>query len=305
MTVRLSTRGSQLALWQAHTTQSLLQQILGEGTVEVRTVRSSGDQDQTTDLARFGRIGIFTVEVDRALRDREAEIGVHSLKDMTTTLEEGIQLAAVLERGLVEDVLLSRDNLRLSELPPGARVATGSMRRRAMVLRHRPDVQVVEIRGNVETRLAKLERGEAEALIMARAGLVRLGLDSHITEVLTTDRFLPAVGQGIVGLTCRSDDAESTALLKQINHQPSWSRALAERALLRDMNAGCSAPLGAHAVLEGEQLALRAEVLSLDGKQCCEGSCEGPAASAEELGSQLAEQLLAGGAGELVEAARQ
>lgn len=304
MTLTLATRGSALALWQARETRTALSAAHPDCGVELLTVKSSGDLDQLTDLARFGRIGIFTVEVDRALLDGRAQVGVHSLKDMTTTLQDGVVLGAVLPRGPVEDVLVSPSGATLDELPTAGRIATGSTRRKAMLLRARPDIEVGGIRGNVETRLTKLDAGEADALLMARAGLVRLGLGERVTEVLDTERFLPAVGQGIVGLTCRADDAQTRERLALVCHMPSWFAALAERALLRELEGGCNAPIGAHAVVDGDHLVLTARVLSLDGSECIEGSRQGPCAEAQALGVALAEQLLAAGAGALVEAAR-
>jgi len=302
--VTLATRGSQLALWQERATRERLRALEDAPTVDKLVVESSGDRDQTSDLARFGRIGIFTVEVDRALLDGRAEVGVHSLKDMTTTPEEGIVLAAVLPRGPVEDVLVTPDGVSLAALPLGSRVATGSMRRAAMVRYVRPDLHISSIRGNVETRLLKLNEGAAHGLILARAGLVRLGLDDRISEVLDVDRFLPAVGQGIVGLTCRAEDTETRALLERISDPDAWAAALAERALLRGIKGGCNVPAGGHATLSGDELTITSRVLSIDGREAVESTLRGARADAEALGAQLADEMLAMGAGELVEAAR-
>jgi len=309
MTLTLATRGSPLALWQARTAQARLAEASAGPfePVELVEVRSSGDRDQATALARFGRIGIFTVEVDTAVVEGRADVGVHSLKDMTTTLLEGVVLAAVLPRGPVEDVLVGprgASSVRLAELPRGARVATGSLRRRALAAAARADLAFVELRGNVDTRLAKLDAGEAEALVLARAGLERLGLGERIHEVLDTERFLPAVGQGIVGLTCRAGDAATRARLEALGHAPTWAAALAERALLRELRGGCNVPLGGHATVTGDELHLRARVLSLDGRDRVEGERHGPAGEAESIGRALAAELLARGAARLIEGAR-
>lgn len=301
MNLVLATRSSPLALWQAHAARDTLRAADGAHEIGLLPVRSSGDADRTTDLARFGRIGIFTVEVDRALLDGRARIGVHSLKDMTTTLEDGVVLAGVLPRGPVEDALVGAT---LADLPRGGRVATGSLRRAAMLRALRPDARVVQIRGNVETRLAKRDAGEAEALLLARAGLVRLELDRHIDEVLDVERFVPAVGQGLVGLTCAADDGDARTLVEAVRDAESWACALAERALLRSLRGGCNVPLGAHARVAGGQLELAARVLSVDGQRAIGGRASGPTGDAEELGAMLAEELLQDGAGELIEAAR-
>ncbi len=298
--MHLATRGSQLALWQARTTQA----ILGEEH-ELLVVKSSGDLDRTTELARFGSIGIFTVEVDRAVLDGRASVGVHSMKDMTTTLQEGIVLAGCLARGLVEDALISRDGASLDELAAGSRVGTGSLRRGSMLRAARGDIEVVPQRGNVNTRLTQVLDGELDACLLARAGLERLGLADHISEVLGIDRFLPAVGQGIVGITCREDDSETRALVEgKLRNPDAWAAALAERAFLRGTNGGCNAPIAGHATVEGGEVHLRGRVLAVDGTRRLEGEIRGPIADAEDLGSALAEDLLSKGAAALVDEAR-
>ena len=298
----LATRASLLALWQARTTATALKAAWSDIEPELLEVTSSGDADQTSALARFGRIGIFTVEVDRALLDGRAHAAVHSLKDMTTTLHEGTMLSGVLGRGPVEDVLVGST---LDGLAEGARVATGSLRRAAMLRAVRPDLQVVQIRGNVQTRLRKLDEGEAEALLMARAGLERLDLHDRIAEVLDTQRFLPAVGQGIVGITCRHGDWDSHERVQAIRDYEAWDEAVAERSLLRALRGGCNVPAGGHArVVEGT-LALRARVLSVDGSEAIEGELAGPREQAESIGATLAKTLIEAGADRLIEAARE
>ena len=301
----LATRASRLAIWQAETTQALLSAKYSDLEVELLPVESSGDQRLDVELAKFGRIGIFTVEVDRILLAERASASVHSLKDMVTDLEEGLVLAGTLQRGPTEDVLISPNNTRLEDLASGARVATGSRRRAAMLLAERPDLKVVGIRGNVETRLKKLDDGQAEALIMARAGIERLGLGARITQVINTECFLPAVGQGIVGIVCRSEDAQSQARIRGITCLDSWHSALAERSLLSALRGGCNVPVGGHASIAGDELTLRARVLSLDGVTKVEGSRTGPREEAVSIGSHLAQALIEQGAAELIEAARE
>jgi hydroxymethylbilane synthase len=300
----LATRGSKLALWQAERARELLRASRPDLDVDLLLVQSSGDRDQHADLARIGRIGVFTAEVDDKVLAGEADAGVHSLKDMTTSLAPGIELASVLARGPAEDVLVAREPITLADLPAGARVATGSIRRAAMTKSARPDLEIVGIRGNVDTRLAKLARGDAEALIMARAGLERLGLTRDVREVLDVRRFVPAVGQGIVGLTCRAEDAGTLRALQGIGDPEAWAEALAERALLHHLHGGCNAPVGGHARAVESALALFARVLSADGSESLEDSIHGTVDEASELGRRLAERLAARGAKRLIEAAR-
>lgn len=305
MKLVLATRGSALALWQAHTTRDLLLAADPGREVELLVVQSSGDKDQHSDLGSFGRVGVFTAEVDAAVREGRAHAGVHSLKDMTTSLEAGLALAGVLARGPVEDVLVGRGGAKLADLSAGARIATGSVRRIAMLKRMRPDLVPVAIRGNVDTRLAKLEAGAADALVMARAGLVRLGFERVITEVFDPARCVPAAGQGIVGLTSRADDLATRRALHAIGDPEAWAEALAERALLAALHGGCNAPVGAHARAQDGAIALHGLVLSLDGREAIEDRISGPVDQAPELGQLLAERLASRGARALVEAARQ
>ena len=304
MTLVLATRESALALWQAEAARRLLLAATPRLEVELLPVRSAGDRDQTADLARFGSIGVFTVEVDRAVLDGRAHAAVHSLKDLTTTLQDGLRLAGVLPRGSVEDAWLAPSGASLAELAPGSRVATGSRRRASMLRALRPDLEVVAIRGNVETRLRKLREGAAEAAILACAGLERLGLDGAITERLDTRRFLPAVGQGLIGLTCREGDAATFGKLWAISDVEAFHAGLAERALLAELRGGCNVPLGAHAEVRESTLVLRARVLSLDGSRAVEGEARGLRDHAAQFGAMLARDLRARGADELIEAAR-
>jgi len=300
----LATRGSALALWQAEATSHVLRAGSADTSVEILTVKSGGDTDQTTDLARFGRTGIFTAEVDDALLSGRAQIGVHSLKDVPTTLPDGLVLGGVLPRGPAEDVLVSREGLSLDALPMGARVATGSVRRAAMLRRLRPDLEFVAIRGNVDTRLVKLARGEADALVLAHAGLERLGLASRITQIFSKEQCVPAPSQGIVALVCRADDAAVRRLLERVRDRDAMAEALAERALLHALHGGCNAPIGAHARAHEKTLTLHARVVSLDGRECLDDHIEGSVDDAEALGLALAQLLAARGAKRIVDAAR-
>lgn len=301
MTLALSTRASRLALWQAHTTRDALRTAWPELDVEVLRVDSKGDQDRSTELARFGRIGIFTVEVDRALLDGRAQVAVHSLKDMTTTLQEGTRLAAVLPRGPVEDVLVGAT---LDALQPGMEFATGSLRRGAMLCAAVPGLRIVPSRGNVPTRVERARADGGTPTVLARAGMERLGMAGLYDQVLDTCDFVPAVGQGIVGLVIRSDDDEAAERIAALDCAESHARALAERALLRAMHGGCNVPLGAHATIEDGQLLLRARVLSADGTEELRGERLGRSTDAEDIGRALADELLTQGADRLVAEAR-
>lgn len=300
--IRLATRGSRLAVRQAEAVRTALARVAPGEPVELVPVPTLGDetQDDGRDVAALGRTNVFTAEVDRAVLDGRADAAVHSLKDLGCTLAGGMVLAAVLERGPVEDVLVSRAG-SLRELPAGARVGTGSPRRRAMLLRARPDLACVPLRGNVETRVAKVERGEVDAAILARAGLERLGLARVATEVLPTSAFLPAAGQGLIGVTCRSADARVRGWLTAARHADDFQAALAERALLARLGAGCHACVGALARVAAGRLTLSCRVLARDGESELSSEVGGAPARAEELGAALAAGLLSRGAGALLD----
>lgn len=298
--IGLATRGSPLALWQAEQAKAALASALPGEQIEFVTVSTSGDDVQDRPVVLMGATGVFTVEVDRAVVEGRARCGVHSLKDLATQLEGGMVLAAVLPRGPVEDVIVSPKWGTLAALPQGAKVATGSLRRRAMLLRKRPDLLCVDIRGFVGTRLKKLERGDADALLMARAGLERLGMKDRITDVLPIDLFLPAVGQGLVGITCRADDREMLDAWRRAGDANGFAAATAERAFLATLRAGCHAPVGGHAVIRAGQLHLEGRVLSKDGVYEVAGSASAEPSEATALGCDLARRLIADGAADLL-----
>jgi len=298
--LRIGTRGSPLALWQAHHVAALLRAVAPERVVEFVQIQTAGDQIRDVPLAQLGGQGAFTKEIQRALQTEAVDVAVHSLKDLPTFAVAGLILAAVPERGSIGDAFVSRRHRSFAELPPGAVVATSSLRRRAQALYRRPDLHLVDIRGNVETRLRKLEEQGLDGLILAQAGLERLGLGGAITEILDPSWMLPAVGQGALGLECREADTMTRALLSRIDHAPTRAAVLAERALLRGLGGGCQVPVGAVTTLEGSRLALRGVVISPNGQQRVEGRIEGSPAGAEELGQRLAEGLLTRGALEIL-----
>jgi hydroxymethylbilane synthase len=299
MTLRIGTRGSPLALWQANHVAALLR-ALTDRPVELVEIQTAGDQVRDRPLAQIGGEGVFTKEIQRALLDHSVDLAVHSLKDLPTFAVEGLVLAAVPARGPTGDAFVSRRHRRFDELPQGAGVATSSLRRRAQVLQRRPDLRLLDIRGNVETRLRKLDEQAIDALILAEAGLHRLGLDHAITEVLDPAWMLPAVGQGALGLECRREDQGARAVVELLNDPPTRQTVLAERAMLRALGGGCQVPIGALAAVAGATLTLRGSVLSPDGSRRVDGQAAGPVTAAEAVGERLAGQLLAQGARELL-----
>jgi hydroxymethylbilane synthase len=301
--LRIGTRGSALALCQARQIAETLQPLISPRPIELVAVETTGDRLHDEPLERIGGDGIFTKEIQRALLQDTVDVAVHSLKDLPTARPQGLTLAAVPARGPAGDVFISRRHRTFDGLPPGARVATGSLRRRAMALHRRPDLRLVEIRGNIETRLRKLQEQDLDGLILARAGLERLGYRDAITELLSTEWFLPAVGQGALGLECRGNDDSTRLLLESINDGLTWSAVSAERALLAALGGGCLMPLGVVSQIAGDQLALRSAVLRADGRERIEGQVTGEIAAPQALGQRLAEDLLARGAGRLLESA--
>jgi hydroxymethylbilane synthase len=298
--VRIGTRGSPLALWQARHVAERLRPLAGPRPVELVEIETAGDRVRDLALTQIGGDGVFTKEIQRALLDGAVDVAVHSLKDLPTTHVPGLALAAVPARGPAGDVFVSVRHRRFDGLPRGAVVGTSSLRRRAQALHRRPDLRLVNLRGNVETRLRKLAGENFDAIILARAGLERLGLGEHVTEILDPAWMLPAVGQGALGLECRADDAATLALLGPLNDPPTRQAVLAERSLLRGLGGGCLVPVGASATVADAVLVLRAAVLPPDGSRRVAAETAGPAAEAEALGQQLAQVLLARGARELL-----
>ena len=305
--LRIATRGSRLALWQARHVAQLLQDSNPNCTVELVEITTFGDHDQTGPLRSFGGQGVFTREVQRALCDGRADLAVHSLKDLPTQHSEGLCLAGVPDREITADALvLPRESLGVSQLdalPQGARVGTGSLRRQAQLRHARPDLELCEIRGNVETRLRKLDEGLYDALVLAAAGLTRLGLASRICTTIVPPVMFPAVGQGALGIECRSDDAPLRDALARISRPNVFAAVLAERALLRELRAGCHAPVGASTAFEMGELVLQGVVLSADGAERLHAQSRGPADDAESIGRELADLLLKQGAARLIETA--
>ena len=300
--LRIGTRASKLALWQAHHVEGLLRAQPGAPAVEVVHIRTSGDVQGSVPLWQVGGRAFFTREIDQALLERRVDVAVHSLKDLATQVEPGLTLAATLARADPRDALVSRDGRPLAALPRGAGIGTSSLRRRAFLARLRPDAVLTELRGNVPTRLERLQRGEYDAIVLAAAGLARLGLDGHITEYLPPRDFPPAVSQGVIGVCARADDATTLGWLAVLDDPEARLAATAERALLRRIEGGCQVPLGALARMQDGRLRLDATVCALDGGRALTASAEAPATAAEAaaLGVGVAEELLARGAAALI-----
>lgn len=298
--LRIATRKSALALWQAEHVAARLRVLEPGRTVQLVPMTTEGDRNLGISLATSGGKGLFIKELEVALAEGRADLAVHSMKDVPVEMPPEFVIAAVLEREDPRDAFLSVRYPGLDALPPGARVGSSSLRRQAQLLHRRPDLKIEPLRGNVDTRLRKLEEGQYDAIVLAVAGLKRLGLEQHITAVLDPSVALPAITQGIIGLECRQDDAATRTLLARLNHGPSWTQALAERALSRGLSGSCNLPLAGHAALEGGILSITGRVGSPDGRRLLEAAVSGPSGDAESLGIKLAQALLAQGAGEVL-----
>jgi hydroxymethylbilane synthase len=291
----IGTRGSPLALWQAgHVRTRLIEtHRLGEGAVALSIITTSGDRIRDKPLRDFGGKSLFTKEIDEALLAGKVDLAVHSMKDLPTELPSGLTIAAVLPRGDVRDAFISAKGESLAALPAGAVVGTSSLRRQAQVRRLRPDVRLMDFRGNVETRLAKLEQGKADATLLALAGLQRLGLESHVTSVLSTDEMLPAVAQGAFGIVCRSDGKETPSLLQTLNDQATATAVTCERAFLAELDGSCRTPIAGLAEIFGGVLRFRGLVLNPEGTKWHEIERSGLPSEAARIGSKSGRELLA------------
>ncbi len=299
----IGTRGSKLALWQTHWVKAQLEAHHPDLRIEIAIISTKGDRVLDVSLPKLGEQGkgLFTKELEEALLAGRADLAVHSLKDLPTEFVEGLQLTAVCEREDPRDALVARLGIAaFGDLRRGAIVGTSSLRRIAQLQALRPDLELVPVRGNVDTRLGKLDAGQYDALILAAAGLKRLGYAHRITECLAEDLMLSAVGQGALGIETRADDAAVASLVTVLDHLPTRRACTAERALLKGLGGGCLVPIAALAQLSGAELTLSGLVASADGAQVVRGKASGQAAQAEEIGQRLADDLLARGAGRLL-----
>jgi len=304
--LRIGTRASALALWQARHVESLVRALPGAPPVELVPIATTGDVRSDVPLWTVRGRAFFTKEIDRALLEGRIDVAVHSLKDLPTTMEPGLELTAVLTREDARDALVSRAGVPLAQLPRNARIGTSSLRRRAFLTRARPDLTLLELRGNVPTRLERLERGDYDAIILAAAGLKRLGLEQRITQHLSAEEFPPAVSQGAIGVCTRANDHHSSDWLRPLEDAATRLATTAERALLAGVEGGCQVPLGALATASGARIHLHAAVCALDGSRqiVASGDAEATEAAAAALGSRLATELLAKGAAGLIAAER-
>ena len=299
-TLRIATRESQLALWQAEFIKAELERFHPGLQVELLGMKTKGDIILDVPLAKVGGKGLFVKELEQAMLDDRADIAVHSMNDVPMEFPEGLGLAIICDREDPTDAFVSNHYNSLDELPQGACVGTSSLRRQLQVRAARPDLVIRDLRGNVNTRLAKLDAGEYDAIILASAGLMRLKFDERIRSRLSIDVSLPAGGQGAVGVECRTDDARTRALLAPLHHEDTSDRVIAERALNRRLEGGCQVPIACFAELQGDNLYLRGLVGDLTGKTVLRAEITGPRKQAEQLGIQVAEMLLDQGAGAIL-----
>jgi len=294
--LRLGTRKSKLALWQANFVKEKLEALGCK--VELVPITTTGDKILDAPLAKIGGKGLFVKEIENALLAGEIDLAVHSLKDVPMIIPEGLTLSAITEREEPYDVLISRNGKKLEELPSGAVVGTSSLRRQVQIKRRRRDLKVEILRGNVDTRLRKLKEGLYDAIVLAYAGVKRMGFSGEISQVL--EDFIPAVGQGSLAIETRAEDERVINFVKVLNHEESWLRAVCERAFLRELQGGCQVPIGAYAWIEGNRIKIKGFISDLEGERFLEGYEEGGLQEAEEVGKRLAQRLLREGGEEIL-----
>jgi hydroxymethylbilane synthase len=299
MKLLIGTRGSKLALTQTDIISKMLKEKFPELEFEKKIIKTTGDKILDAPLAKIGGKGLFVKEIDEAVVRGDVDFAVHSAKDVPTEMLDELEIVSIPKREEINDALISRDGLLLEELPEGTVVGTSSIRRRAQLITFRPDLKVEDVRGNVDTRIKKVEQGQYDAIIMAKAGLKRLGFDEHITQVLSTEIFRPSVGQGAIAVIARRDFS-GKGYFQAINHRESMLGVLAERTLLEVLGGGCQVPIGAYTEVK-DRLILKGVVISPDGKKKIEVTEEGDPKNAEEIGRRAAETLLKNGADIILE----
>jgi hydroxymethylbilane synthase len=294
--IRIGTRGSALALWQAEWVKSELENKYPGMSVALTKIKTTGDKILDVPLAKVGGKGLFVKEIEEAMLRGEIDIAVHSMKDVPTFFPDGLHLGAITKREDPRDAFISRNNVKFRDLPKGARIGTSSLRRQSQLMHIRPDFVIEQLRGNVDTRLRKLKEGQYDAIILAAAGVKRLGLAGNVTEYIEPETSLPAIGQGALGIECRVDDRELNDLIAFFNHADSRVCVTGERALLRRLEGGCQVPIACYGRIKNGNLHLTGLVGSVDGKTIIRDVIEGQPAEAERLGVELAEKLLKQGA---------
>jgi len=299
--LRIATRKSPLALWQAEHVRACLLECHAGLQVELLTMSTKGDRILDSPLAKIGGKGLFVKELEQGMLEGRADIAVHSMKDVPAELPDGLCIAAILEREDPRDAFVSDQYASIDALPEGARVGTSSLRRQCQLRARRPDLEILDLRGNVGTRLGKLDAGDYDAIILACAGLKRLDLEARITMALPPELMLPAIAQGVIGIECRCDDEQVKALIAPLHHAATGRRTQAERAMNAALAGGCQAPVAGYSVIGSAGIELRGLVGRPDGTEIIRGDISGPAQDAEALGKQLADELLSRGAGQILD----
>ncbi|MFV0554478.1 MAG: hydroxymethylbilane synthase [Mangrovibacterium sp.] len=302
--MKIGTRGSKLALWQAHEVQRVIKEKFPQMETEIVVIKTKGDKILDVSLSKIGDKGLFTKEIEHALMAGEIDMAVHSFKDMPTELSEDLVVGAVLPRADVRDVFVSKDGRKLSEMTSKDKIGTSSLRRKAQLLAYNPDLQIVDIRGNVETRLQRMNDGFCDAIVMAGAGFIRLGYEAQITEYFNEEVMLPAVSQGAVAIEVREADEQITEVMDAINDDDAWTECMAERSLLRTLEGGCQVPVACRSKVEGEDFTMTALVASLDGAKVIRESISCSADWASEKAIELGELILSKGAKEILDSIR-
>ncbi len=299
--LRLGSRGSRLALWQAEYIKEALALAVPELKVEIQVIKTTGDKILDVALSKIGDKGLFTKEIEKELLDGTIDMAVHSMKDLPSQIEAGLCIGAVLPRENPQDVLISQFKRKLSDLPPGAVIGTSSLRRKAQIKHLRPDLKIVELRGNVETRIRKMQEEDMDGIVLAYAGVKRLGFESLISECLSYDLLMPAVGQGAIAVETRAGDTKVLKIVEKINHEPTRIQVEAERSFLARLEGGCQVPIAAIADFQGQELRIKGLVASLDGQEMISLGMTGRPSQAAELGSKLGQSLLDAGAGRILD----
>ena len=299
--IRIGTRGSKLALWQANYIKNQIEKKFHNIKAELEIIKTKGDKILDVPLAMVGGKGLFVKEIEEALLEKRVDLAVHSMKDVPTFFPEGLYLPVITEREDYRDAFISKNNIKLNHMPPNSLIGTSSLRRKSQLINLRNDIRIKDLRGNVDTRLKKLENGEFDAVILAAAGLKRMGYEKRITEYLDDSMMIPAIGQGALGIEIREGDRETLETVSFLKHNATFIEVEAERAFLKTLEGGCQVPIGCYGRIYSEKLSLRGFVASVDGKKYIKEDIEGNKDKYIELGVKLAEKILEKGGKEILE----